>query len=95
MTALSYCGDSLLDRVCGCHSDWCHSSSDVKIDMSRLFCDRYVTPAYAPGSLSQPGNLVAQRLIRSMTTLRTQEVLLELVAALLDGLKERGGNTVQ
>ena len=95
VTALSHCGDNLLDRVCGCYPDWSDNSSDVRIDMSRLFCDKRITPLYVPGSLSQPCNLTAQRLIRSMTTLRTQEVLLELVAALLDGLKERGeGNSI-
>lgn len=87
-TALSHMGDNLLDRVCGCFPDWCGNSSDVKINMSRLFFDKVVTPSYVPGCLSQPDNAAAQNLIKSLATLRPQEVLLEVVASLLDGLKK-------
>ncbi|KAI6656619.1 Sec1 family domain-containing protein 2 isoform X3 [Oopsacas minuta] len=89
-TVLSHCGDNLLDRVCGCFPDWCDDSSDVRINMSRMFSEKYITPNYVPGCLSQPNNIIAQNLIKSLATLRPQEVLLEIVASLLDGLKKMG-----
>ena len=90
MTALSHSGDNLLDRICGCYPDWCEGSSDVSINMSLMFCDKHTIPSYAPGCVAQAGNERAQRLVRSMATVRPQEALVEVAATLLDGLKQLG-----